>query len=423
MRWQLPDELVILMFTLLSYHERFRILRDALVCGHPKPPRMILASFTEQECQMAFRYFCYHGYGIEATFFSQLTPTVLEDPMLKYDVFVRSICADNHIEVIMLLIKKGVIQDLTSVLICATRHAHIGITKFVLNRLTLNGIRPEAIKIFRNACRSGDVETIEQLLDFGITIDYLRNLVHEDKSKYASESISTSVIQILAYKGHIDATRLLLGRGITLEDLRQNYNDVLAIAVEEGYLGMVQLLLQHGLTVDDVLDKNPYINSAESAVYLASYYVGSGEGDEILLSLLQVGVPVSEMKRLQIANPACEHGFAKSLKYMFDQGVTLNDLDNIPASVRRICIRDNNRNLLEVLIHAGLTLHEVTQEDITEICTFACVSMITRILQLAPTPEEKWDTYSTALWMARQNDDFEAVEKLLLVHENLEATP
>lgn len=164
--------------------------------------------------------------------------------------------------------------------------------------------------IFWNACRDGDLATVQRWVAEGCTLKDVR-------------SNNNRALRVACHNGHLPVIKYLVSQGLTLGDLRKN-NSALSVACIYGHLHVAEYLVTQGLNVEDFRYGNSF-----------AFWV------------------------------ACEHSHLPVVKFLLSRGLTSCDVRDSDNSALHAAYRSMNRDceLLQTLIWAG----QYTQSEVTKI--------------------------------------------------------
>ena len=201
------------------------------------------------------------------------------------------------------------------------------------------------------ACRAGNVNTVEELIREGYTLEERIEYVHKDWCQEDDYKLLSKYppIMIASFEGHLDIVEMLVSAGALLEaqDSRYGYT-ALHCACANGSLGIVHLLLANNVSIDV-----PNICISITPFHLAAYFGHK----EVLSLLLQRGANVNaKSKKLgrTALHFACQKGKLDCVEILLDTGSAINvcddDDDWTPLILATFC---GQKEVLSLLLQRG----------------------------------------------------------------------
>jgi len=144
---------------------------------------------------------------------------------------------------------------------------------------------------------------------------------------------------------NIEAVKLFLKRGASVNLPDVGGETALHHAVEDGQIQMIRLLLAHGANIDakNELDETP-LHSLIHVPY----------EDEVPKLLLDKGAnPNTISKGKPLLNDAVDYGAEEFVKLLLEKGANVNSKDAEGNTPLQIAVKSNNQSMIQLLMKYG----------------------------------------------------------------------
>lgn len=257
---------------------------------------------------------------------------------------LRTAASKGHLEIVKLLIKNKAFINARSnkgitALWAASEQGHSEIVEFLLKQEDIQPFYPLGQTHLWIAACFGHLKTVETILSFDPTlIDYV-------------DDNGNSPLYIAAANGHLAVVELLIknGANVNLED--QEQKSPLCAACKFNRIEVVKLLLQQ---------KNIKYYSTSSNDFVTPINIAAGTGRIEILNLLITKLKADQLP-IAYANPgmlyACNEGKFEVVKYLAQQGCSLDTTDDDGVSVMGYALFNGHKKLAIWLIENGANVN------------------------------------------------------------------
>ena len=159
-----------------------------------------------------------------------------------------------------------------------------------------------------------------------------------------SDSNMTKLFNSVIKSGNLDVIKVLVGQGLTLDDIRSDDNEALLVACQNGHLDIVKYLMSRGLDLNDIRSHN------NAALRIACI---NGHLDIVKFLKLQ-GLSLEDIRSSPSWNytaiqNACLKGHLDIVKYLVKQGLSLDDIRSDDNCTLRVAYENGHLDIVKYL--------------------------------------------------------------------------